>query len=228
MVHRRTFIVGIAALGAVRLSSERALAQDPGEAIEAIHWFVEAVKLLPGSVEGFFGGLRRIRYQTTLTLSTQALLQDVRRKLTDEYPANALQTKLATWLQHYDAWVDSKQRPGESQQDFVARKERERQSLQQEWKRVRDDAAAALAIADTVGKELDSIDPRAIPAQEWRAYNDLLQNEKELAGFINADMPTDPHDIEELRQASEQLKKVIQTIDEHQAELDKAIHTKPG
>jgi len=228
MIDRRTFLAGAATIGTLQLSGERASAQDPQEIIEALHWFVEAVKLLPTSVEGFFAGLRRIKYETTVTISTEALLADVRRKLTDEYPANTLQTKLATWLGRYDAWVNDKPRPGESQQDFTARRERERLALQQEWKRVRDDAAAALAIADAVGKELDSIDPRAIPVPEWRRYNDLLHNEKELARFINIDMPTDPHDIEELRGAVEQLKKVIQIIDENQAQLDRAIHQKQG
>jgi transcription termination factor NusB len=225
MLHRRAFVVGVAIMVASQAPAENASADIY---TEAIGWFIEVVGRLPGSVRAIFTTLRKIKFNLELLLSTKELLLDVRRKLTDPYPVNTLQTKLATWLTHYDKWVSEKPRPGESDQDFAARKERERAALEQEWKQVRDEAAAALVIAETVGNELNSIKPDAIPVPEWRAYKDLLSNEKELARFLNTDMPTDPDSIEKLREAAEQLKQVVQIIDENQAQLDNAIHQKPG
>lgn len=220
MIQRRAFLVGSAASAASLVAGERASAEIFGKAIE---WFIEAVKLLPRSLDGIYRGLLYLKGHYRLLVDDRERLRNVRRELTDATEEKSLQTKLGTWLMHYDAWVAEKPRPGESDADFAARKERERTALQREWKTVRDDAASALKTIKTIGAELDNIDPNLIPAPEWRQYRELLKDEKDLAEFLDTDMPTDPSVLDRMRETAEQLKLVVQTIDRYAGQLDEAI-----
>jgi hypothetical protein len=74
-----------------------------------------------------------------------------------------------------------------------------------------------------LGEELESIAPEAMSIAEWRRFRELISNEKELARFLDTDMPTEPHVLARMRETAEQLKRVVQTIDQYAAELDQAI-----
>jgi hypothetical protein len=178
---------------------------------------------LPVSIDAIYRGLLSIKGHYRLLVDDRARLQNVRRELADPSTEKGLQTKLGTWLNHYDAFLTDKQRLGENDEEFAARKSRERAALEQEWKQLRNDAAEALIAVSRIGEELESIAPEAMSIAEWRRFRELISNEKELARFLDTDMPTEPHVLARMRETAEQLKRVVQTIDQYAAELDQVI-----
>jgi hypothetical protein len=152
---------------------------------KAIEWFIDLVKALPVSIDAIYRGLLSIKGHYRLLVDDRARLQNVRRELADPSTEKGLQTKLGTWLNHYDAFLTDKQRLGENDEEFAARKSRERAALEQEWKQLRNDAAEALIAVSRIGEELESIAPEAMSIAEWRRFRELISNEKELARFLD-------------------------------------------
>jgi hypothetical protein len=141
MIRRRAFLLGATAtvgtLGLIR----------PGSAMayeKAIEWFIELVKAFPASMDAIYRGLLYIKAHYRLLVDDRARLQNVRRELADPSTEKGLQTKLGTWLNHYDAFLADKQRPGENDEEFAARKNNHRTALEQEWRQLRNDAVQAL------------------------------------------------------------------------------------
>ena len=220
MIHRRTFLAGSTAVAVSLISGGNASAAIWDKAIE---WFIDIVKVLPGSIDGIYRELISIKGHYRLLVDDRARLQNVRRELADSSSEKGLQTKLGTWLNHYDEFLADKQRPGESDEEFAARKHRDQAALEQEWKQLRDDAGEALKTVNGIGVELESIAPDAISIAEWRRFRELIKNEKDLARFLDSDMPTEPNQLSRMKDTAEQLKRVVQTIDEYAGELDQAI-----
>ena len=220
MIRRRAFLVGAAGTMATLRLVKTVLANVYEKAIE---WFIDLVKALPVSIDAIYRGLLSIKGHYRLLVDDRARLQNVRRELADPSTEKGLQTKLGTWLNHYDAFLTDKQRLGENDEEFAARKSRERAALEQEWKQLRNDAAEALIAVSRIGEELESIAPEAMSIAEWRRFRELISNEKELARFLDTDMPTEPHVLARMRETAEQLKRVVQTIDQYAAELDQVI-----
>lgn len=220
MIRRRAFLVGAAGTMATLRLVKTVLANVYEKAIE---WFIDLVKALPVSIDAIYRGLLSIKGHYRLLVDDRARLQNVRRELADPSTEKGLQTKLGTWLNHYDAFLTDKQRLGENDEEFAARKSRERAALEQEWKQLRNDAAEALIAVSRIGEELESIAPEAMSIAEWRRFRELISNEKELPRFLDTDMPTEPHVLARMRETAEQLKRVVQTIDQYAAELDQVI-----
>jgi hypothetical protein len=219
MIRRRAFLVATGAMA--MLSLVKTVFANVYE--KAIEWFIDLVKALPVSIDAIYRGLLSIKGHYRLLVDDRARLQNVRRELADPSTEKGLQTKLGTWLNHYDAFLTDKQRLGENSEEFAARNNRERAALEQEWKQLRNDAAEALIAVSRIGEELESIAPEAMSIAEWRRFRELISNEKELARFLDTDMPTEPYILARMRETAEQLKRVVQTIDQYAAELDQAI-----
>jgi hypothetical protein len=181
------------------------------------------VKVGVPSLDEIYRGLVTLKVNYRTLVDDKERTEKIRRDLTDASSEKGLQTKLGGWLKRYDAFINEKQRAGESTQDFNARKERERQQLEREWKQLRNDAVDALKTIKTMGEDLEKVLPESMPGPEWRRYKQLLNDEKEVTGFLDTDMPSDPAVIDRLREIDEQLKRIIQTIDKYAGELDAAI-----
>ena len=221
MIHRRAFLVGLTASTTIAISGKHASAE--GAWGEIIEWVVEVVKVLPASVEDIYRVLLNLRTHYRLLVDDRTRLQNVRRELSDPSSEKQVQTKLATWLTRYDSFINEKSRPGESAEDFAARKDREHAALAKDWKELRDAATDALKTIKLVGTELESIQPGAMSSEQWRRYKELVGDEKEFTMFLDTDMPTDPTVLARLREIQEQLAKVVQTIDQYAGELDDEI-----
>jgi hypothetical protein len=74
-----------------------------------------------------------------------------------------------------------------------------------------------------LGDKLQTIDRNAMPSEEWRVYNKLLDDEKMVIEVINSDMPTDTYSIERLREIADKLAQIVSVIDKRAADLDNAI-----
>jgi hypothetical protein len=183
----------------------------------------KAVRLALADVDQIMYGLLRVVTDVKILTGIRDRAEDVRRKLSDSTPEHHLNVKLAEWLKRYDAWVDDKAAPGESNTVFRARLERERNILQSEWKECNRDAIDALKEIENLGIELESIDPGAISKEEWRVYKILLGDEKMVIAVINADMPTDPTSIDRLREVAKQLEGIVTYIDKGVANFNYVI-----
>jgi hypothetical protein len=183
----------------------------------------KAVRLALAKVDQIMYGWLRVETDVKILTGIRNRAEDVRRKLSDSTPERHLNVKLAEWLKRYDAWIDEKAAPGESNAAFRARLERERVVLDFEWKECNRGAVDALKEIENLGIELESIDPSAITGEEWRVYKILLGDEKMTIAVINADMPTDPTSIDRLREVAKQLEGIVTVINKNVANFNYAI-----
>lgn len=188
----------------------------------AFDWFIKLVEHAAPSVDDIYLALLKIKDRATILINDKARMERVRRQLTDPSSGQELQTKLEVWLKRYQAFASGRPKAGESDQEFSARKERERVVLESDWKRLRKDAIDALDSIRAMGEELESLTP-VMGGEEWRRYKELLRNEREHAMFLDIDMPTDPILLDRLQETAANLKKVVQTINKYAAELEEAI-----
>jgi hypothetical protein len=209
-------VAGILALG-------RREVQAAGMLDTAFEWFTKLVKEAAPSVEDIYRGLLRIKSNYRLLVDDKARLNEIRRKLTDPSSEKGLHTKLEVWLKRYQAFAGSRAKPGESDAEYTARREKERQVLENDWKQLRNDALDALKSIEAMGIELQSIDADAMNGEEWRRYKELLRDEKEYSRFLDADMPTDPVLLDRMAEAAKGLNEVVEKINRYAADLDQAI-----
>ncbi len=218
MLTRRLFIAASSAALAFRMTAASA---EWGK--ELITWLFNTVKDALPSLDDAYDFLLRAGHDARLLVDGRARLNDVRRRLTDSTPQAHVEIRLEEWLKRYDAWTNMKARQGESDADFAARRERMRVYLQSDWQACKGDAVAALLDIKYLGDELQSLDPKSMPSEEWRAYKRLLDDEKMVIEVINADMPTEPYVIDRLHEVAETLQKIVTRIDERASALDDAI-----
>lgn len=217
MLSRRVFVlVGISALTSPTTPARAGWA-------EALDWFLGLVGASNVTLDDIYLFLLKAKLRYSTLTDSRKLLDDVRRKLQDDESGNALRSKLDEWLIRFDAYLNLQPRPGEWPVEFNARREHERAKLQAEWNKCRRDAVAALKEIETLGVQLESIDPAAIPNGEWGAFRKLLADEKTFAEFIDMDMPTDPDALAKLRKAARGLNRLVMTIDSNREALNAAI-----
>lgn len=217
MLSRRVFVlVGISALTSPTTPARAGWT-------EALDWFLGLVGASNVTLDDIYLFLLKAKLRYSTLTDSRKLLDDVRRKLQDDQSGNALRSKLDEWLIRFDAYLDLQQRQGEEPVEFNARRERERAKLQAEWDKCRREAVAALKEIETLGTQLENIDPDAIPSVEWREFRKLLANEKAFAEFINMDMPTEPDALARLRKAALGLNRLVVTIDSNREALNSVI-----
>jgi hypothetical protein len=85
---------------------------------------------------------------------------------------------------------------------------------------------SALQEIKLIGEELENVDTSSqegMSSAEWRRYKELISNERDVAQFLDMDMPTDPYLHNRLHEVASRLRELIRIIDANAAELDKAI-----
>ncbi|MFG1201025.1 hypothetical protein V5F29_01340 [Xanthobacter aminoxidans] len=190
---------------------------------DALDWFLNLVGASNVTLDDIYLFLLKAKLVYSTLTDSRRRLEDVRRKLQDDSSGNALRSKLDEWLTRFDAYLLLQPRQGEGPVEFNARREQERAKLEAEWRKCRRDAVAALKEIETLGVQLESIDPAAIPNGEWGVFRKLLADEKTFAEFIDMDMPTDPDALARLRKAAHGLNRLVMTIDSNREALNAAI-----
>jgi len=190
--------------------------------MDAIEWLWEAVRGADYSIDRFFRQLLKVKNNSKQLADDQARAERVRRDLTTATGPKSLETKLGNWLRRYQAFVNEKPRQGETDEDFNARKERQRAQLERDWKELRNQTVDALKTIKEMGEDLEGIQPDTMSSPEWHRYKQLLNDEKEVTNFLDTDMPTDPIVIDRLKEIDEGLKRIVTTIDQYAGELEAA------
>jgi hypothetical protein len=224
MWSRRSFVVASCVLATGQVS--KALAIEFAK--EALKWLDYVAALALPTLDAIFDYAIRVATDVKILTDIRARVADVRRKLTDSTPAQHLHVKLTEWLDQYDQWISEKAKPGESDGDFAARHERERNILQTDWHSCQLDAVAALLEIKYLGDELQSIDSNNMTFEEWHTYKRLLDDEKMVFETITGDMPTDPIIINVLQSVAKRLEAIVTLIDTRSADLDYVIEKYRG
>jgi hypothetical protein len=217
----------LAGLAASVFCLSKAIAQTK-EWINAIEWLWEAVRGADDLLGTIFRKLAKVKNEAGQLVNDQARADRIRRDLTTATGPKSLETKLGNWLKHYQEFVSEKPRQGETDQEFNARKERQRAQQESDWKELRNDTVDALKTIKEMGAYLEGIQSDAMSSPEWHRYKQLLNDEKQVANFLNTDMPTDPIIIDRLKEIDEELKRIVRTIDQYAGELEAATKKKPG
>jgi len=219
MLSRRSFIAASCVLATCRVT------EAAESLVEVLKWLFETAKLAVPSLDQILATALKVVTDVNIFRDIRTRIGDIRRKLTDSTPEHHLDVRLTEWLKHYDMWVNETATPGESNTAFAARHEHARVILQDEWKACTLDAVGAMQEIENLGIELESVDPSAMSFAEWHAYKRLLEDEKMVIGAIKADMPTEPGDIEKVRDIAKQLDQIVIIIDKRAADLDQAIQS---
>jgi hypothetical protein len=220
MLSRRSLLIGVGLAFVLRPNPSEA---DVSKTL--IEWLSKAIDLAVPSLEDIFNYLLQAEYNAGLLISSERLLQDIRRRISDAGLERDLSNRLGDWLTRYDSWVNETPRAAESNEDFSARRERERLILVSAWEGVKGDTTEALLEIRELGEKINNIDSLAISTAEWHQYRELLNEEKLVAAFLNTEMPTDSTSIEGLKGISKKLSNIVATIDRLNPQLVRKIES---
>ncbi len=222
MLNRRTLVnlLALSALVRPALGAEGGILSGLKSAVD---WFVNLVKEAPSALENVYDWLLRAKAGYRILFDSRAALNDIRRKLADPSTEEALQSKLRAWLKKHDQVVNEAQNPGESREDFVARQQKDLELLKANWETLRKDAVDALHEIGRLQDEIESVDPKALNAEEYRLFKSLLARKREEEEFLNIESPTDPAIIDQLREVAYKLDEIINVIAKNAPALDEAI-----
>jgi len=229
MLSRRLFIAASCVLATCRVTEAIA---SLGEALSGVaeEWLGEAVDLALKNLDKITNIVLQVEDKIDVMINVKATILDVRRKVTDSTPEHYLDVQLGQWLSEFHHWVNDKPREGESNVDYEARHDRQRDILENErdilendWRRIAANSTAMLKDIESLGYELQSIHSDLMSFEEWHTYQGLMSQEKMTIEVIDSKMPTDPIVIKRLDGVAEQLDTMVVLIDKRAALLDAKI-----